>query len=371
MAFQPQLNTIQLCETDSEVNAIKTPQQVADKIAQIKTHMNQFIPSQLYQRPWCGNPDQENSITVMQFNLLAEGLSSSPNLVPPFPITKPDKKGGGGFGGFTLPHPEVSLDYQLRKWRLLEEMSGGSWNAADVHQGLIAPDIIACQENDHHTDFFGPLLQKYGFSSEFNPKEDAPGVGLGWYSDGCSIYWRDSLFSLVATNKGTYANGSQGYLICTLRHTITNKLVIVATTHLKSKESEENEALRTLQITELCEKIDYIRDNFNEPSSTILLGDLNTDPCDTSKITATCIPVITNNDYHSAYPLLPLSEGDYTTWKVRGPKESKHVIDYIFTDNLTCTATLGKPNCNDVEPTRLPGFRYPSDHLSLVAQFIL
>jgi nocturnin len=365
---QSQFNIL-LCQNDSEVQGIETPEQVTQKLRQVKSHQEQFQPCHLYQRKWLKTSETGNAITVMQFNLLAEGLSSNPNLKPPFPVTKPDK--GGGFGGFTLPNPEVSLDFNLRKWRLLEEISGGSIeNSPDINQGQIMPDIIACQENDHHQDFFGPILQTYGFSSQFNPKTEAPGVPLGWYSDGCSIFWRESLFTLVSTNKGTYTHGSQGYLICCLRHKISQKLIIVATTHLKSKATTENETLRTQQITELCLKIEYIRDNFNEPSSTILLGDLNTDPCDTT-INTRCVPVITQYNYLSVYPLLPLSEGDYTTWKVRGDKESKHVIDYIFTDNLKCIATLGKPDESEIEPTRLPGFRYPSDHLSLVAQFIL
>lgn len=362
------LSNIQICPDDSEVHAIVTPEQVTQKIAQVKTHQNQSLPSQLYQREWNGTPNLENTITVMTFNLLAEGLSSNPQLTPPFPVTKPEQP-EGGFGGFNLPYPEISLDFQLRKWRLLEEMSGGSIkNTPDINQGQIFPDIIACQENDHHQDFFSPLLQKYGFASQFNPKTNAPGVALGWYSDGCSLFWRESLFTLVSIHKNTYTHGSQGYLICTLRHKTSQKLIIVATTHLKSK---ENEALRTLQITELCSKLADIRNNLREPSSTILLGDLNTDPYSTHKIQASCVPVITTNNYQSAYPLLPLSIGDYTTWKIRGDKETKHVIDYIFTDNLTCTATLNKPSLQEMEPTRLPGFRYPSDHLSLVAQFIV
>ena len=102
------LSNIQICPDDSEVHAIVTPEQVTQKIAQVKTHQNQSLPSQLYQREWNGTPNLENTITVMTFNLLAEGLSSNPQLTPPFPVTKQEQP-EGGFGGFNLPYPEITV----------------------------------------------------------------------------------------------------------------------------------------------------------------------------------------------------------------------------------------------------------------------
>ena len=103
------------------------------------------------------------------------------------------------------------------------------------------------------------------------------------------------------------------------------------------------------------------------------MGDFNTDPFDTKKIKATCIPLVLSSNLKSAYPLQNPLDGtqDYTTWKIRGPKESKHVIDYIFYDGLTCTKTLSIPKDSEVETTRLPGFKYPSDHIAIAAQFNL
>jgi len=63
----------------------------------------------------------------------------------------------------------------------------------------------------------------------------------------------------------------------------------------------------------------------------------------------------------------------YTTWKKRGSYEARHTIDYVWhsPDKLRPTARLGVVDAADMEPWRLPGFRYPSDHLSLWARFEL
>ena len=52
------------------------------------------------------------------------------------------------------------------------------------------------------------------------------------------------------------------------------------------------------------------------------------------------------------------------------PLQVKHTIDYIFHDaGLRATRVLAPPQEAELEPARLPGLRYPSDHLSLVAEF--
>ena len=51
------------------------------------------------------------------------------------------------------------------------------------------------------------------------------------------------------------------------------------------------------------------------------------------------------------------------------PLQVKHTIDYIFHDaGLRATRILAPPQEAELEPARLPGLRYPSDHLSLVAE---
>ena len=59
----------------------------------------------------------------------------------------------------------------------------------------------------------------------------------------------------------------------------------------------------------------------------------------------------------------------WTSWKTRGADEIKCFIDYIFHDAALRTArVLAPPAVADLEPARLPGMRYPSDHISLLAE---
>lgn len=61
----------------------------------------------------------------------------------------------------------------------------------------------------------------------------------------------------------------------------------------------------------------------------------------------------------------------YTTWKRRGTKEVKSCIDYIFhSPSLATAARLEPPEEAELESSRLPGFRYPSDHLAIMAHLV-
>ena len=73
-----------------------------------------------------------NTIRVLQFNVLARGLSSPPN--------------NGGF----LLSPVDCLDFEhYRKYRLLEEIL------------RFEPDIVTLEELDHYDDFFKPNARSF------------------------------------------------------------------------------------------------------------------------------------------------------------------------------------------------------------------
>lgn len=114
----------------------------------------------------------------------------------------------------------------------------------------------------------------------------------------------------------------------------------------------------------------------------LLGGDFNTDPFDIKgKHTAKAVPELLANTgmaevgmaLKSAYPL-PVNEEDprYTTWKLRGIKEARHVIDYIFYSGaVRPTEILQIPPPKAVDRTRYPGIRYPSDHVAIAAKFVI
>ena len=105
-----------------DLHGVSTDADVRTKIAAATVAMNGTAPSTHYARqmtavdtpPPAPSSAANGGFTVLQFNLLAEGLSSGPPAVPPFD----DASKTGTFGGFdAVPAPEVCLDFNLRKWR--------------------------------------------------------------------------------------------------------------------------------------------------------------------------------------------------------------------------------------------------------------
>eukprot|EP00979_Chaetoceros_neogracilis_P006646 scaffold1353_cov169-Chaetoceros_neogracile.AAC.6 len=82
------------------------------------------------------------------------------------------------YGGFTdVPHPEITLDFDLRKWRLMEVLLGApsSTDSKPQHQctkeqgcnqdeaNYVGYDVIAMEEVDQFHGFFEPLLKMMGY----------------------------------------------------------------------------------------------------------------------------------------------------------------------------------------------------------------
>jgi nocturnin len=64
-------------------------------------------------------------------------------------------------------------------------------------------------------------------------------------------------------------------------------------------------------------------------------------------------------------------EAEWTTWKVRDSGEVRRTIDYLFfgAHTLQPVTILSPPPSALIDENRLPSWRYPSDHLSLMAHF--
>lgn len=278
-----------------------------------------------------------------------------------------------------VPSPEVCLDFNLRKWRLVEELL--RHNA----------DLIAVQECDHFSDFFAPVMAIFGYKAVYCPKDDSPCLGFGYYTDGVALFYRADVWELAHTQQdagrvitGYYRaqDGSergQGYIVAPLLHKTSNRTVVVATTHLKAKISNENEAIRESMIIQLLGRIAAVQETLPTGTAVVLAADFNADSYDSvdsktgDTVPALCVPAVVRcaePKLASAYPL-PTSEAEfYTTWKKRGAYEAKHCIDYIWhsADELLCTHILPGVDEKVMDPARLPGFNFPSDHLSLVAR---
>ena len=112
----------------------------------------------------------------------------------------------------------------------------------------------------------------------------------------------------------------------------------------------------------------------------IVCGDFNDDP--DSKVIKDVMKS-SKLALASAYARMSASgqeEPPYTTWKVRSGKggpgagqvQQCHTIDYVFYTpaNTRCLQLLQFPTEDELKPGFLPSFAYPSDHLSLVADFV-
>jgi endonuclease/exonuclease/phosphatase family metal-dependent hydrolase len=115
---------------------------------------------------------------------------------------------------------------------------------------------------------------------------------MGWYSDGCCMFWKQSVFTLVSEYRGQYPENNQVYLLTALRHKQTTQDIVVAVTHLRAQQNQTNELIRCRQADALRDRIDQMvarvqKNNSqrrNDPSSSspdipvLILGDFNADP---------------------------------------------------------------------------------------------
>jgi len=309
----------------------------------------------------------------MQFNCLAHGLSAPPGDVPPHAGTM--KSNWGGF--ISVPEKDICLAWRYRSWRLLEEILR--------HE----PDLVALEEVDHFHDFFLPAMQAAGYEGEWIPKTKSSCSQYGYTADGTAVFWRSSAFVPLRGRKrrgrkrsdssvvmssfkeedGTPSN--QVFAMVDLKHRSSQETVRLVATHLKAKAGEENERLRYFHVGQLLQAISAEP----APAHTVVCGDFNSDPFGVLGVhTASAVPrVLATSTLRSAYPL-PTSLRDcahlYSTWKRRGSDDTPHWIDYIFhSPSLRPTSLLLPPHASDLDAARLPGFRYPSDHIALAAEF--
>jgi endonuclease/exonuclease/phosphatase family metal-dependent hydrolase len=331
----------------------------------------------LYTRSWhtIAQLPAAPAIRVLQFNVLARGLSAGPYQTPPFSHALDGSAAAmSDWGGFTaITDVERVMDFQgLRRWRLLEET---------LRQDA---DLIALEEVDEYSSFFQPCLQLCGYESLWVPKHMSPSTFFGYHSDGVALFWRKSVLRQVAAPAAILQPSPAPHIIVALEHIASGKRLVATVTHLKAKSGAEFEQKRHQQIEAILNRIIGFAAGLTTSSGLLLLGDFNTDAMDVPEQTATVIPTCVrwqNNLLRSAYPLQTSLEPDlssilpYSTWKRRGPRESKHTIDYVWhsAPHFQVLQLLGVPPLQEIEAStsRLPDARYPSDHLAIGATLAL
>ena len=294
----------------------------------------------------------------MQFNILADGLSGK------------DKNKGG----FTEA-PTESLDWDYRKTRIVEETQRHLCNGKP-------PDIIAMEEVDHYHDFLEPTMRDLGYDSQFVKKRNSACKNSldPTLEDGCALFWRRDIFSVVAMETinydklnpdgvptGTKAN--QVALLATLQARGAAGPVVFAVTHLAASKTAEGERTRAQQVGQLLDRLLALR------LPCVVLADLNATPRPSAAYACEAYPAALAHalGVRSAYAAAGGGEEPgYTTWKRRGAAEVRHTIDYILVAGPVGVArVLLPPADGDVAAERLPGWRYPSDHVALAAELRL
>lgn len=212
-----------------------------------------------------------------------------------------------------------------------------------------------------------------GYLGSFFPKPKSPCLyaKVNYGPDGCAVFYNSHQLSLMETDsiilKENDVNSNQVSIVCHFQTKTTNcKDFTIAVTHLKAKVGQENETLRKAQIAYL---IQYLKSkNLDHPL--ILCGDFNAPPTEPAyEVVKSCDLGLTSVNTHLSQEG---QEPKYTTWKVRDTEVCR-TIDYIWytKKGLKVKSILNMPSEDEIGKGRLPSFRYPSDHLSLVCDMIL
>lgn len=291
---------------DDEILNLSTEYDMKKVIRKVIEDQNEIMPAELYHREWetieegIKYEDTENSFSVKQFNVLAQGLSSGPDVPTPF---NPKESYNNAYGGFTdVSRPEIVLNFESRRWRLLEAILAKS------------PDILGLQEIDRFYDFFEPLLSKIGYKGIFKAKPDSPSLKFGWYSDGCALFWKTDVFECITSESSVFDESNQIYIIAQLRHISSRKELEIAVTHLKAKSGKKNEEIRKLQVAQLLKALQDSSKNKRKPS--LILGDFNTGPNSESIL-----------KLQKELNVLSACQHEYTTYKIRVLRyQSRHQI---------------------------------------------
>ncbi|XP_046354073.1 nocturnin-like isoform X1 [Haliotis rufescens] len=282
-------------------------------------------------------------VRIFQWNILAQALSQ-------------------GDDNFCLC-PIEALDWDNRHLHILEELL--TYNAS----------VLCLQEVDRFS-FLEEKLKSVGYKGVFFPKPYSPCLDcdISYGPDGCAVFWKTDELDLLDQENVVLQNlmghaTNQVSIICKFQTKKGGKQFYVAVTHLKAKNGFSD--VRYEQGHFLNATLESMTGNH----PVIVCGDFNAEQTEkvyevfkTSKVGLVSSYAQLSGDG---------SEIPFTTWKVRGgitgKKELSRTIDYVwFTPSkIGLKSVLMMPTVHEIGENRLPSHTYPSDHLSLVCDFVL
>ena len=315
----------------------------------------------MYQRAWASASEvagARQSLHVVQFNILADGLSGK----------HPSK------GGFTEA-PPGSLEWEYRRGLIMKELFRHC-----------KPDVVAMQEVDHY-EWLSERMAERGYEGTVLKKPDSACKGSldPSLEDGCALFWRREFERVEITTLG-YRHGlrnkhtpsssgsNQVALVAALRPpgAASGPPLLFATTHLCAAKSSVGETVRAQQMRELVEALQEVSSRLQAAGSVLMLDMNASPPHGTMTYESEAYPLATDepsSGLRSAYKDVLGAEPAYTTWKRRGESEVRHTIDYVLVSpRVRVHRVLQPPDPSGVDARRLPGWRYPSDHIALAAE---
>jgi len=331
----------------------------------------------LYERSWvnasgdedgdgCQAPKKEKGISeslrILQFNVLADCLTSGTTPISPGHKSRKrrteETKNNRTFG--MTKYCKGPIDWKSRVF--LCDHSHLFWEKRFpllLYEIINRdPDIICLQEVDRF-DEFQAFLRKKGYSGRFVKKSFRA-------RDGCAVFWKSSRMNNTAIECVTL-HSENVHVAMMLRMQIDSRSVIIVNTHLKAGLEQHYEDFRVEQLKCLLEKV---KDFQKEDEDIILCGDLNSHVETYESVKAVAYPFLTQCGFRNAYGRKP----KYTHWGGWMDSEVKMVFDYIlYLGNVRVRRVLQVPCESKIEesPERLPNGKYPSDHVSLVADIEL
>jgi nocturnin len=266
------------------------------------------------------NDDNRRLFKVRTMNILADQCA---------------KNDSAGF-----PHVEPSvLEWDNRKQSIIDQLV------------IDSPDFICLQEVDHWHDWFQPELAKYGYEGVFH-NYGTSALDKNKQRHGCCLLYKSDIWG--ATFYFNEIEITNPYVSIFGYFSSKYDKIVVGVTHLKAK--SQNKHIRLIQGQNI---LDYIK-TISESMPVIIAGDFNADPdepvCDLFRVHFTSVYAdVERNDHH------------FTTIKQR-EKLYKRTIDYIWYSSK-CKLVRRSSMVKDIQYPYLPNENYPSDHLTIVAEF--
>jgi CCR4-NOT transcription complex subunit 6 len=272
--------------------------------------------------------------------------------------------------------PEYARRWTYRSNQIMKEIT------------TYSPDVLFLQEVDHYRDFFEPNLARLGYKGLYTKR---PGLRL----DGCAVFYKVNKFDLVSSSFVEYNDltRSNKFNATTRAHMKRDNVAIIATLQPKisgnnAKDSQNNNKntedsnqrvivatthfywdpqfafVKTEQAKML---LDRVREARNLPGSSnaavIIGGDFNSVP--DSDVYASFNT--DNMNLHSAYSTLGEPETHFTS-------HYYGCLDYIWhtPENVHLKQVLQPvPAALCANKCEFPSPRFPSDHLPLMANYVL